>query len=149
MIYTLRGKNVFSVVNTLTNITSLAEVFNRKPDKLSIPEWSYLYINIVSDNPRVYSNKWNLMKTARISFTIVCKKTLWSWENEESVLYDIIDKTTNSICNEWCSKISQRDWFIVNSISENSISPIFTNEMNRAYIVKDYLFNYLSYQQDD
>gem|GEM_PF-4393222 len=38
MIYTLRGKNVFSVVNTLTNITSLAEVFNRKPDKLSIPE---------------------------------------------------------------------------------------------------------------
>jgi hypothetical protein len=63
-------------------------------------------------------------------------------------LRNAVDEMTNTIVNEWCSKISERDWFTVNSISEDTISPIFYNEDSRAYVVKDYLFNYLSYSNE-
>jgi hypothetical protein len=102
-------------------------------------------MNIVSDNVRMNSNKWNLLKTARVSFYIICKKVLGVNDTEERVLHSIMSEITNTIVSEWSSKISNRDGIIVNSISEDSISPIFTDEENRAYLIKDYLFNYISH----
>jgi len=148
MIYTIRWEDIFTVLNTKSNITDLVELFSRKPDERATPAGSYAYINIVSDNWETYSNRWYLMKRARITFTIVCKKSLWVSETEERVLYDIIDELNNTIVSEWCAKISKRWDFIVNSVTEDTASPIFTSEDNRAYIVKDYIFTYLSYSDE-
>lgn len=144
MLYTIRREDIYEVMNAQANITALAEIFSTKPDEKATPSWSYVFISIPSDNNRVYSNKGNLMKSARVSFSIVCKKSLWVTETEERVIYDIIDEINNTIVNEWCTKISDWNGIIVTSISEDAISPLFTDDENRAYIVKDYIFNYLS-----
>ena len=146
MIKTLRTENIYNVINAIPAITGLAEVFSRKPDVNATPNWAYVYFGVVSDNTQSYSNKGALANTARISFTIVCKKELGATDTEERVLYDIMDTITNAIVNEWCAKIPNwDDEFVMNSIIESTISPIFTNESNRAYIVKDYIFNYMSF----
>lgn len=145
MIRILRSENIYNVIDTLAPITALAEVFSRKPDESATPAGSYIYMSIVSDTPKTNSNVWYLANTARVSFTIVCKDTLLAADTEERVLYDIIDALNDSIVNEWCSKIPVWDNdFIMNSITESTISPIFTDQKNRAYIVKTYLFNYMS-----
>ncbi len=145
MIKTLRTENIYNVMNGLPAITWLAELFSRKPDEKFTPAWTYVYMSVVSDNTQTNSNVWYLCNTARISFTIVCKKELLAADTEERVLYDVLDAINNAIVNEWCSKIPNRDWdFKMSSITEDAISPIFTNESNRAYMVKDYLFNYMS-----
>ena len=144
MIKTLRAENVYNVIDTLAPITALAEVYSRKPDESSTPDWTYIYTNIISDVTKTNSNIGFLWNTARISFTIVCKNVLLPADTEERVLYDVMDAITNGIVNEWCTKIPNRDnEFLINSITEDSISPIFTDEMNRAYMVKTYLFNYM------
>ena len=148
MLYSIRREDIFTVLNWQSSITTLAEIFSTKPDDKVTPNWSYVFVSIVSDNQKMYSNRWNLMKTARISLTVVCKKKLWATDTEERVIYSIIDKITNTIVSEWCVKISQWCWITVTSISEDAISPMFIDEENRAYIVKDYIFNYLS-QSDD
>lgn len=143
MIYSIRGENIYNVLNAQSNLTSLVEFFNTKPDEEDTPDWSYAYLSIVSDVNKTYSNVGYLMKTARVSVHIVCKKVLWSAETEERVLRDITDAITNTIVSEWCPKISNWDWFIVNSVIDETISPIFTLD-TRGYLVKDYIFNYLS-----
>lgn len=148
MLNTIRREDIFTVINNQSNITDLAEVFSVKPDAKATPTGSYVFISIPSDVTRLNSNKWNLLKTARVSFHIVCKKTLWATDTEERVLYDIIDQITNTIVNEWSYKIANWNWIFVNSISEDNISPMFSDEENRAYIVKDYLFNYISKTDD-
>jgi len=148
MLYSIRREDIYEVMNVQANITSLAEIFSTKPDDKATPDGSYIFISISSDVTRMNSNKWNLMKTARVSFTVVSKKTLWATETEERIIYNIIDAITNTIVSEWCSKISNWNDIIVTSISEDTISPIFTDNENRAFIVKDYLFNYLSKSDD-
>ena len=145
MIRTIRAENIYNVIDTLAPVTALAEVFSRKPDESATPAWSYVYMSIISDNTRTNSNIWFIGNTARVSFTIVCKSKLLVADTEERVLYDIMDAITNEIVNEWCSKIPVWDSvFIMNSITEDTISPIFTDQMNRAYMVKTYLFNYMA-----
>jgi len=146
MIKTLRAENIFNVIDTLAPITTLAEIYSRKPSEKDTPVWSYVYMSIVSDTPKTNSNIGYLWNTALVSFTIVCKKVLWAAETEERVLYDIVDAINNAIVNEWSSKISTRDTeFLMNSITEHTISPIFTDVKNRAYLVKTYKFNYMAF----
>jgi hypothetical protein len=40
------------------------------------------------------------MKTARVSITIVCKKTLLAVDTNERVLRNAVDEMTNTIVNE-------------------------------------------------
>ena len=141
MIITLRAENIYNFVSGLSAITALCEIFSLKPDENSTPEGSYCYINIVSNSPSVYSNQWYLMKTARVSFHIICKESLWADDTPERVLMDIVDTISNNLIGNGHSSIV--DWFICFSIVEDTISPIF-QEDNRHYVVKDYLFNYSS-----
>lgn len=141
MIKAIRAKNVYNLVKNTTAITNLATIFSLMPDEWATPTGSYIYISIVSDNTTRQSNVWHIMKKARISFHIVCKQTLWANETPESVLWAIIDAINNTIVSQWCTKVNNCDWLIVQSILEWTISPIFTID-SRYYQVKDYIFSY-------
>lgn len=141
MITTLRAENIYNYAVAISGITSLCELFSLKPDENDTPDWSYCYINIISNSPSVYSNQWYLMKIARVSFHIVCKKSLWADDTPERVLMSIVDAVNNNLVSN--GQMSMVDWFVCSSIVEDTISPIFQAD-NRHYVVKDYLFNYSS-----
>lgn len=138
MIKSLSSIDVYNVINWLTNITSLATVFNQLPLDDYEPSTAYIVIQKVTDNLINNSFKWTLTKTARISFTIVAP-TLDS--------QDSIENIKNVIVNEiWdvCDKIPDRNWITVYDIIEDVESPILHDWKQRQYLTKDFLFNYNS-----
>lgn len=144
MIKTLRAENVFNLLNWISAISTLVSFYSVKPDDNWTPDTNYGYISMVSSTPKSKTQFWNIMKTARVSLHIVCKKTLSAWQSHESVLSDIIDTVTNEIVFQWCNwKINHIDWFSIQTILEDTVSPIFFSDW-RYYVVKDYLFNYIS-----
>lgn len=143
MIKSTRAENVYNFVNAITSITSLCSIYSQKPDEWSIGSWTYCFIQIVSDIPQNNSNVWYINKQARVSFTIVCKDSLWSSDTPERVLGTVIDTITNNIVNQWSNKKTHIDWLILCGIREDTVSPIFMDQ-NRHYIVKDYIFTYIS-----
>lgn len=136
---TIRMEQIRSVVQPLLVWYTL---FSNKPDEADTPNDSFVYMSIVSDNITNASFQWYMMKEARVSFTIVCKTLLWVWETEESVLFDIIDELNTIMAREACNKIDVVDTIRVREIESNTLSPIFYNQKNRAYIVKDFIFKY-------
>lgn len=145
MIKTIRTKDVYDVIKTITSITSLVTVFNQKPSEeyinKNIPNWSYIYFSKITDTPTTASFSWYMQKIARLQFNIVSKTNFWAWESAESILMDIIDAINNAIANESCLKITTR-WVQVSSVLEDVQSPIFYWTKDRPYIAKDYLFIY-------
>ena len=139
----LRGENVYNTLQAISVVTSLCELFSTKPDEDATPEWSYAWATITSDIPRVYSNVGHVMKSARVSFHIVCKKELWSTDTPERVLWAIVDAISNAIVSQWSTKIYSVDGLYVQSITEDTISPIFLQD-SRHIVIKDYIFNYIS-----
>jgi len=144
MIKAIRWENIYNAINAITAITSLATVFSMKPDENSTPIGTYVYMTITSNNTTTKTQIWYIMKTARVSFHVVCKESLWATDTPERVLGEAIDTITNNIVYQWCwNKIDIIDWFYIQSILEDTVSPIFFAD-NRHYIIKDYLFNYIS-----
>lgn len=143
MIKAIRAENIYNFIQTIPTITGLATFFSMKPDQKAIPTWNYVFISIVSDTQRSKTQEWYIMKTARVSFTIVCKEKLNATDTPERILRSIIDTLTNEIVWQWCGSKRIVDWLVVMSILEDTVSPIFVSE-NRHYITKDYLFNYIS-----
>ena len=144
MIKAIRAENIYNLVNWFSSVNSICTLFSQKPDDNATPAWSYAFIQTVSDNTRTKTQQWYITKTARVSFTIVCKKVLWATDTPERVLRDISDAITNAIVYQWCdNKIDNVDGFITQSILEDTVSPIFFAD-NRHFIVKDYIFNYIS-----
>lgn len=144
MIRAIRAENIYNLVNGFSSVNSICTLFSQKPDDNATPIGSYGYISIVSDTTRTKTQNWYITKTARVSFTIVTKRSLWATETPERVLRDITDAITNAIVYQWCdNKIDDVDGFVTQSILEDSISPIFFAD-NRHFIVKDYIFNYIS-----
>lgn len=144
MIKAIRAENIYNFIQPISAITNLATIFSMKPDENSTPDGSYVFVSIVSDIPKTQSQIGYLMKTARVSFHIVCKKKLKAQDTPERVLMTIVDTINNNIVFQWCwNQKTKVDWLIMNSILEDTASPIFFSE-NRHYLVKDYLFNYIS-----
>jgi len=143
MIKAIRAENIYNFIQTIPTITTLATFFSMKPDLKATPSWSYVYLGIVSDTQRGRTQDWYIMKTARVSFTVVSKDKLDVLDTPERVLKDIVDWITNEIVRQWCSSRRIVDWLVCMTILEDTISPIFSDE-NRHYITKDYLFNYIS-----
>gem|GEM_PF-4133476 len=84
-------------MNAITAITSLARVFSMKPDENSTPIGTYVYMTITSNNTTTKTQIGYIMKTARVSFHIVCKKVLLTADTPERVLGTVIDTITNNI----------------------------------------------------
>jgi len=142
MIKSIRAEDVYDLAVGITAINALGTIFSMKPDDNATVDWSYIFINIVSDNTGNSSNAGYLTKRARVSFHLVCKKTLWSTDTPERVLGNMIDVLNNNLVNQWCTKINGFWWLLVQSILEDAVSPIFLED-GRYYQVKDYLFSYL------
>jgi hypothetical protein len=142
MIKSIRAEKIYDLVQTIPAITNLVTVFSMKPDDNATPIWNYLFITIVSDNTMTSSNNWYIMKKARVSFHIVTKKTMANTDTPERILWSIIDALNNALVNQWCTKISNFWWYLIQSILEDTVSPIFLED-NRYYQIKDYIFNYL------
>lgn len=138
MIINLRAENLYNYLKDITAITSLCEIFSQKPDDSGMSN-SYAYINVISNLPKTYTQEWFMMKTARISVHIVCKKTLGASDTPERVIWTIIDTITNYLVSN--GKMKSIDWVICHSIIEDVVSPIFFAD-NKHYQVKDYLFSY-------
>jgi len=97
MIKAIRAENIYNFIQTISAITNLATVFSMKPDENATPDTSYCFISIVSDIPRGKSQIGYLMKTARISFHIVCEKKLKAQDTPERVIMTIVDAINNNI----------------------------------------------------
>lgn len=139
MIINLRAENLYYYLKDITAITALCEILSQKPD--DVMNNSYAYINVISNLPKTYTQEWFMMKTARISIHIVCKKVLGASDTPERVLWTIIDTITNNLVSNW--QMKSIDWVICHSIIEDAVSPIFFAD-NKHYQVKDYLFSYNS-----
>jgi len=141
MIIDLTAENVYNYLSNNTAISSLCELYSDKIDDGSLATWSYAYIKVITNRPKSYSNIWYIMKSARISFHIICKETLGATDTPERVLSKIIQAITNNLVSS--GKQVRVDWINCHSILEDTVSPIFKVD-NRHYQVKDYLFNYTS-----
>lgn len=129
-------KDIVTLLDSMTNITDVLPwwVWFEKPTE---KEETYMFISLTSDNIDTQSNVWWLIKTARLSFHIV-------WGTQDvlpDTLYSIVDTITNEIVTEQCLKIGVNNLKLVN-VDEGTISPIFTIEKNKPYIIKDYFFTY-------
>lgn len=142
MIKSIRWENIYNLVESYSWITGMTEVFSQKPDDNATPSWNYTFLSVVSDIANTKSQIWYIMKTARVSFTVVCKRSFTDAETPERILCDIVDAITNEIVYQWCDKVNVIDGFYIQSILDDTKSPIFFAD-NRYYIVKDYIFNYI------
>lgn len=86
MIKTIRAENIYNYVNAISGMTALATVFSMKPEENSTPTGSYIYTTIVSQIPRLKTQKGYITKTARVSFHIIAKKSLSGTDTPERVL---------------------------------------------------------------
>jgi hypothetical protein len=107
------------------------------------PATTYCYLSLISDSVETATFQWSLIKTSRVSFTIVCKQSLWLNETRESVLFDVIDELNNVFAREVCNKINNLDGLLIQNVYSDILSPIFYNLKNRPYIVKDFIIEYV------
>lgn len=142
MIKSIRTSDVYSFISLLPALTGICDVFSQKPVEEQTPTSSYLYLSIVSDNVDVSTLQGIGTKLARVQFNIFSKVTYTPLEDEESVLMDIIQVLDDSIAKEMCNKLHVAWNVTLQEVLSDSRSPIFYNEKNRPYIVKDYLFRY-------
>lgn len=129
-------KDIVSKLDSMPEITSLLPwwiYFNKPKEKDS----TYMYLSLVDDNIKTKSNRWSIIKVARLSFHIVG----WTEDVLPNTLYTIVDVITNEIVTEQCGKIEIDNLKLVD-IEEWPIWPVFTIEKNKPYIVKDYFFTY-------
>ena len=83
-------------------------------------------------------------REARVAFTIVSKLNFLVGETPESVLIDIVDLLDDEIARVACNKIDFVNNTRVLDVVSSTLSPIFYNEKNRPYIVKDFIFTYVA-----
>lgn len=136
---TIRMEQVWATIQPLIPSYLL---FSNKPLEEDTSDDTYIYPQLVSDNITQSSFQWYMQKEARVQFTIVCKNVLWVNETVESVLFDFIDALNTAIAREACNKINTIDNLTILEIQSSTLSPIFYNEKKRAYIVKDFIFQY-------
>jgi ssDNA-binding replication factor A large subunit len=58
------------------------------------------------------------------------------------VLFDVIELLDDTLAREACNKINVTDDIIIQEIQSSTLSPIFYNIKDRAYIVKDFIIKY-------
>lgn len=131
-------KDIVDVLDTIVSITTLLP-WGIRFEKPQEKDQTYMYISLVSDLTNTQSNKGSIIKTARLSFHIVG----WNQDIIPNDLYNIVDTITNEIVDEWCIKIALNNLKLI-AIDEWTISPVFTIEKNKPYIIKDYFFTYYS-----
>lgn len=119
------------------------DLFSSKPEEIDSPSTTYAYLSLVSDSVQVATFQGSMLKTARVSFTIVCKDSLWVNETREQVLFDVVDELNNILAREVCNKINELNGLSIQNIFSDTLSPIFYNLKNRPYIVKDFIIEYI------
>jgi len=135
MIKAIYSEDVYDLLVSLWYST---ELFSSIPDETAIPDDTYAFTQIVTDN--IVSQSWQgyYLKQARVSITIVCKKVLLANDTPERVVRGEIDTLTNLLKSVKTHTIGTKT---INSVKEDTVSPIF-NQDERYFIVKDYIFNY-------
>jgi hypothetical protein len=140
MIY-LKTENIYNYLIT-TPLNWVCECFSSKPHEKATPKTEYLYQSIVSQNDdeifmdRLYS------KVARVQFTIFSKIKLWDNETSEGNLMSMVSILEDELYKFCDDSITDIDWIKIIEIVGDTLSPIFTDEKDRPYIVKDFLITY-------
>ena len=134
MIKTLKPKEVYEAIGTMS-----IPFFSAEP-KVKIG--TYWRLSIVSTSTSLNTNKWFLVKEARVSVTIV------SWHNdtiigtEDDEIDTVLDEITNILVDEWCSKISNYGSIKALYCLEWDCTTLLYTVWDRAYKIKDFLIAY-------
>lgn len=142
MIKTIWSADIYNVLNWISAITTLIDLYSSEPTP---KPGCYGFISIITQDIRLPSNKWNQVKQSRVSITIVCPHQDEIATNEENYIDNIINTIVWQIADEWCSKIKQWWTIIPLYCIEDTITPMMYTVWNRAYKVKDFLIWYESH----
>lgn len=139
----IRGKNLTAYLTTITDVTSICEVFHELP-LWSQPVNTYLYPQKVTEEIINYNNTWPQLKRATIAITVVCKKDIdraWLGEFPEDVILSVFDAIDLNIVSKNCFYVDDIDWIAIAWISEGSMSPMWYT-IDRPTMQKQYLVTY-------
>lgn len=136
--------NLDNIVLTLRSNANINAYFDGEiyswvpPEEI---EWRNLYIMALPEVINPINSTWEIkLQTWRLSFMII-----WTDASEtDKTFYEILNVLIDELESKCNSYNKDFNWFKVESVSPDIISPVMRNVKNRPKITIDFLFNYLT-----